>query len=204
MARFGRNETKKEKNMGNLFAGLKTAKVSERGIYTNPGKYKVRVNKCIMKHVRKGYDAFICEFVVVESNYLEMRKLRTEGVNFTPEQLEALEKTLPNKPGTTSSWFQPLADKDIGFSALKGFAAAVTGSSPEDPTFVDEVENILSEAVNGTEEEIAEAKKTGRPPEGSLNGCLLPLETFIVKTKKDADFTIYKFGQIIDETPAAK
>ena len=68
---------------------------------------------------------------------------------------------------------------------------------------MDEVENILSEAVNGTEEEIAEAKKTGRPPEGSLNGCLLPLETFIVKTKKDADFTIYKFGQIIDETPAA-
>jgi hypothetical protein len=189
--------------MGNLFAGLKTAKVSERGIYTNPGKYKVRVNKCIMKHVRKGYDAFICEFVIVESNYLEMRKLRTEGANLTPEQLEALEKTLPNKVGTTSSWFQSLADKDVGFGALKGFAAAITGSNPEDPSFIDDVENILSEAVNGTDDEVAAAKAAGRHPEGSLKGCLLPLETYIIKTKKEEDFTIYKFGQIIDETPPA-
>ena len=185
--------------MTSLFAGLKNAKVSERGVFINEGQYKVRVVKALMKHVRKGYDAFILEFKVEESNYSAVKKLKTEGVTLTPADLEALEKTLPNKPGTTASWFQSLADQDIGFGALKGFAAAVMGEDPNNPEFIEQVEQFLTEVVNGSDDEIKLALKEKRPPNGALNGCLLPLEAVIITTKKGEPFTLYRFGKLIDE-----
>ena len=66
--------------MGSLFAGLKDAKVTERGVFMNPGKYKVRVKKALMKATRSSGDAFILEFTIEESNYAEQKALRTQGV----------------------------------------------------------------------------------------------------------------------------
>ena len=196
--------------MSNMFAGLKNAKVTERGVFMKPGLYKVRVVKAIMKNVRKGgHNAFILEFKVEQSNYDQVREQMTKGLTLNVEQLEELERKLPNKVGTSASWFQSLQDLDVGFGALKSFAAAITGSKHDDPEFVEAVESILTEAVNGDAEEQKKAAREGRPPEGSLNGCLLPLETFIIKTKpkpnfpEGTDFTVYRFGKIIDETPAA-
>lgn len=194
--------------MGSLFAGLKDAKVTERGVFLLPGQYKVRVVKALMKQVRKGFNAFILEFKIEESNYAEQKALRTQGVTDIA-QLDAIEKKLPNKPGTTASWYQSLQDIGIGFGALKGFAASVLGEDPNDPQFIDEVEGFLEEVVNGSEAEKKAAALEKRLPEGALNGSLLPLETVVIKTKpkpgapEGTDFTIYKFGKLINESVAA-
>lgn len=41
--------------------------------------------------------------------------------------------------------------------------------------------------------------------DGAINGALLPVEVVMVKTKKDSDFSLHKWGQIIVEgaAPAA-
>ena len=194
--------------MPSLFAGLKNAAVSERGTFMQAGQYKVRVTKAIMKAVRTGGHAFILEFKIEDSNYAAQKQIRTNGVTDIAV-LETIEKTLPNKPGTTASWFQSLKDTSIGFGALKGFAAAVLGQNPEDPEFINMVEPFLEQVVNGDEEAQKLAAASGKPVEGALNGALLPLETIMIQTKpkpgapNGTPFTLFKFGQIIDETPAS-
>jgi len=39
--------------------------------------------------------------------------------------------------------------------------------------------------------------------EGVIDGMLLPVEVVQVKTKKDTDFSLHKWGQIIEEKGAA-
>ena len=35
--------------------------------------------------------------------------------------------------------------------------------------------------------------------EGAINGMLIPVEAIQVKTKKETDFTLHKWGQIVEE-----
>jgi hypothetical protein len=80
-----------------------------------------------------------------------------------------------------------MKDIDIGFGALKSFAASILGQKPEDPEFIEAVEGFMNAVVN----------------EGTINGMLIPVEVVMVKTKSDGDFSLHKWGQIVDEAPAA-
>jgi hypothetical protein len=169
--------------MSNLFAGVRNAKTSERGAFCKPGKYTVKIKRCLNKHTRKGYDAFIVEFEIETSNYVNAKADAVRAMGDKPYDAKALEDLLPNPEGSTASWFQSLADTDIGFGALKGFAANLLGVKPEDPEFLDNVEGFLSEAVS----------------DNALAGTVCPLEVITIKTKKGGDFSLYKFGEMFPQ-----
>jgi hypothetical protein len=172
--------------MSNLFAGLRDAKTFERGTFLKPGQYDVRVKRAIFKKTRAKGDAFILEFVIERSNYEEAKKKAIAAFGATPFSMQDLEKTLPNQTGSTASWFQSLQDIDIGFGALKSFAASILGQRPEDPEFIEAVEGFMNSVVN----------------EGVINGVLIPVEALAIKTKENKDFTLHKWGQIIEQPSA--
>jgi hypothetical protein len=185
-------------NTSNLFAGLKTAKTFERGTFLKTGAsgsamYEVRVKRAIFKKTRTKGDAFILEFTVEKSSYETDKRKAIAAFGSNPFNMQELEKLLPNAEGTTASWYQSLQDQDIGFGALKSFAASILGQKPEDPEFIEQVEGFMNAVVNGTPE---------RPGEGVINGMLIPVEVVQVKTKKDTDFSLHKWGQIIPEQGA--
>jgi len=171
----------------NLFPGLADAEVSERGAYMKPGHYLVRVKKAIYKTVRKGYDAFILEFVVEQSNYQSALQTAVQAYNGQQYNLVELNKLLPNQVGETASWFQSLADKAIGWGSVKGFAAQILGADPKDPTFRRDVEGFLSSCIT----------------QGAINGKLLPLEVVTIKKKDGGDFSRHNFGRIVPEQAPA-
>ena len=171
----------------NLFAGLKDAKTFERGTWMKAGQYEIRVKRAIFKKTRAKGDAFILEFAVEKSNYETKKKEAIAAFGTTPFSMQDLEKTLPNQAGTTASWYQSMKDIDIGFGALKSFAASILGDKPEDPEFIEAVEGFMNSVVN----------------EGVINGMLIPVEVVMVKTKSDGDFSLHKWGQIVDEAGAA-
>lgn len=178
--------------MNNLFAGLKTAKTFERGTFLKAGPagytYEVRVKRAIFKKTRTKGDAFILEFGVEKSSYEVDKKKAIAAFGQNPFNLQDLEKSLPNPEGSTASWYQSLQDIDIGFGALKSFAASILGQKPEDPEFIEAVEGFMNSVVN----------------EGVINGMLIPVEVVPIKTKKDTDFSLHKWGQIIQEAAAAQ
>lgn len=179
--------------MSNLFAGLKSAKTFERGTFLKAGasgsaSYQVRVKRAIFKKTRTKGDAFILEFTVEKSTYETDKKKAIAAFGQSPFNLQELEKLLPNAEGTTASWYQSLQDIDIGFGALKSFAASILGQKPEDPEFIEAVEGFMNSVVN----------------EGVINGMLIPVEVVQVKTKKDTDFSLHKWGQIVQEPEVAQ
>ena len=167
----------------NLFSGLRDAKTFDRGTYLKPGQYQVRVKKALFKKTRAKGDAFILEFLIEKSNYEHAKKAAIAAFGPQPFDMVELEKTLPNPAGTTGTWYQSLSDVDIGYGALKSFAANILGQKPEDPEFIEAVEGFLTSVVN----------------EGAINGMLIPVEAIQVKTKKETDFTLHKWGQIVEE-----
>lgn len=52
----------------NPFAGVNSAPTTTQGSYLEPGRYKLKIGKCIYKKLFKGGDAFIVETTVVESS----------------------------------------------------------------------------------------------------------------------------------------
>lgn len=172
----------------NLFAGLREAKTFERGVWLKEGTYEVRVKRALFKKTRAKGDAFIMEFTIEKSSYEEQKRKAIAAFGATPFSMQELEKTLPNQPGSTASWYQSLKDIDIGFGALKSFAASILGQKPEDPEFIEAVEGFMNAVVN----------------EGAINGMLIPVEVVTIKTKKDEDFSLHKWGQVIEEQAAAQ
>jgi hypothetical protein len=173
-------------NTSNLFAGLKSAKTFERGTFLKAGSYNVRVKRAIFKKTRTKGDAFILEFTIEQSTYETDKKKAITAFGTNPFNMQELEKLLPNAEGTTASWYQSLQDLDIGFGALKSFASSILGQKPEDPEFVEAVEGFMNSVVN----------------EGVINGMLIPVEVVIVKKKDGGDFSLHKWGQIIQDAAA--
>lgn len=173
--------------MSNLFAGLRDAKTFERGTFLKAGQYEVRIKRALYKKTRAKGDAFILEFRIEKSNYEDAKKKALSSLGNTSYDLKLLEETLPNQVGSSASWFQSLQDIDIGFGALKSFAASILGQKPDDPEFIDAVEGFMNSVVN----------------EGVIDGMLIPVEAIMVKTKENKDFTLHKWGQIIEQPIAA-
>jgi hypothetical protein len=175
----------------NLFAGLRDAKTFERGTWLKGSdsgfQYEIRVKRAIFKKTRAKGDAFILEFTIEKSDYENAKAKAIRAFGSTPFSMAELEKTLPNQAGSSASWYQSMKDIDIGFGALKSFAASILGQKPEDPEFIEAVEGFMNSVVN----------------EGVINGMLIPVEVVIVKKKDGEDFSLHKWGQIIDESQAA-
>ena len=172
----------------NLFAGLKDAKTFDRGTWLKAGQYEIRVKRAIFKRTRAKGDAFIMEFTIEKSTYEADKKKAIAAYGATPFDMKELEKLLPNPAGSTASWYQSLKDMEIGFGALKSFAASILGQKPEDPEFIEQVEGFMNDVVN----------------EGAINGMLIPVEATMI-TKKDGDpFTLHNWGVIIEEPEAAQ
>ena len=180
-------------NTNSLFKGLRDAKTFERGTFLKPGSYEVRVKRAIFKKTRTKGDAYILEFTIERSTYETDKKKAIAAYGSNPFNMQDLEKLLPNPVGTTASWYQSLQDLDIGFGALKSFAASILGQKSEDPEFIEAVEGFMNSVVN----------------EGVINGMLIPVEVVQIETKKStpttpAYFSLHKWGAIIEEPAAAQ
>jgi hypothetical protein len=173
-------------NTSNLFAGLRSAKTFERGTFLKGGNYLVRVKRAIFKKTRTKGDAFILELTVERSDYEDAKRKVIAAFGDKPFSLQDLEKTLPNQPGTSASWYQSLQDMDIGFGSLKSFAASILSQKPEDPEFVEAVEGFMDSVVN----------------QGAINGMLIPVEVVMIQTKQNKDFSLHKWGAIVEEAVA--
>lgn len=165
----------------NLFSGLKGAKAYDKGVWLKEGTYVIRVKRGVFKHTRSKGDAFILEFEIVKSTYDEAKKKAITAMGTTPFDMKDLEKILPNQAGTSASWYQSLKDKDIGFGALKGFAASILGMPSEDPAFLEGVEVFMSAVCQS----------------GAIDGQLIPCEAVMTQTKEKKDFSLHKWGQIL-------
>lgn len=171
----------------NLFAGLREAKTFERGTFLKAGIYEVRVKRALFKKTRAKGDAFILEFVVEKSDYEAKKKSAIATLAGQPYDLKELEKLLPNREGSSASWYQSLQDIGIGFGALKGFCASILNQKAEDPEFIEAVEGFMNSIVS----------------DGVIDGVLISVEAVQIKTKENRDFTLHRWGAIVDETPAA-
>lgn len=105
----------------NPFAGMRDAKMYDKGVPLTPGTYALEVTKCLYKNTRKG-PAFIVEFnVLATTNDAEHPK------------------------ASKRSWFQKMTDLDVAHGSLKQFAAAIYGFDPG--TQKDQIERELSPKV---------------------------------------------------------
>ena len=164
-------------------SGLKNASVTVRQAKLTEGRYKVRVTGATWKTVRMpaGSKKFFLEFVVEESNRPDVIE---RFANESSADYDARLAKAPTPVGTTASWGQSCADMAVGFGALKGFVANITGSDAEDPEFIDQVEGILEKIVQ----------------ENALKGSLLPVETTATVTQNGFPFMRHTFGLEIDES----
>ncbi len=142
-----------------LWSGLKDAQTFDRGTYLNPGNYTLKVVNCLTKQTQKSGEGFIVEFEILESS---------DPVN--------------HAVGTKASWFQSLKNVQVAFGAVKEFLAAVygyqLGTAPGKAKF---------EAEMGPQiEAYAAAASDGR---NNLAGQIVKVQTQMVKTQKQTDFT---------------
>jgi len=165
------------------FAGLKNAQVTVRTPKLTEGRYLVRVKSATWKSVRVpvGSFKFFLEFKVEQSNRPDIiERFATESA----ADYEARLAKAPTAVGTTAAWGQSCADPAVGFGALKGFLANITGQNPEDPAFCDQVEGLLEKVVQ----------------ENALEGSLLPVETQSITTTKGFPFVKHTWGREVDES----
>lgn len=90
------------------FEGLAEAQnPGTAGAYASPGEYQIEVTKCLSKDTQNHGWCFIVEGIYLTTNNEDHRA----GDRFT--------------------WLQKLQNKQIGFSAMKGFFYAALGASLE-------------------------------------------------------------------------
>ena len=87
----------------NLWMGLRTAQVSERGNYFGPGVFDVEITRVHVMQTQKSGIAYIVETEVLATN------------------------NSAHPSGSSGTWFQKMASPAIAFSAIKGFLYAALG-----------------------------------------------------------------------------
>jgi hypothetical protein len=81
-----------------IFGKIGEAQYSDGGVYLLPGVYRLEIKSCVYKRTRKGQDAFIVEFKIMESTNQE------------------------RLPGSTCSWMVTM-DKEPALGNIKQFIA---------------------------------------------------------------------------------
>lgn len=158
-----------------LFSGIGDANLFERGRYMPPGfRGTLKVKKTIAKTTRKSGLAFIVEFEVIE-----VRQPGEEGHEYSPVVV-----------GEKRTWYQGMNDKDIAFSAIMSWAAALGGYQSH------QMDEIKSEVAPKLEEMIETA--TNSPSDNILVGILVDLATNgIITREKKQPFTVHDWSPCV-------
>lgn len=88
----------------NPFAGMRTAQTSFQGQYFSPGRYRVRIDKCVYRSTQNSGDVFLIETTVLETNN---------------------DKDHP--VGAQRTWMQGTKNKNVYMAAVKMFCIAACG-----------------------------------------------------------------------------
>ncbi len=150
--------------MADMWDGLEDAELFERGKYMEPNFIGVvEIKKTLAKETLKNGMAFIVEMVVLKTNMPDKH----------PENQRV-------------TWYQGLKDKTVAFPAIAAWAAACLGFDPkgDKSKIKEEVQPLLPAAMK---------EATDNPEDNPFIGVKLELSTFLVKTKKGGDFTVYDF-----------
>lgn len=149
--------TRKAIDTMGLWDGLDKAQTFEKGTFLKPGVYTLRIKTCLDKMTRKSGQAYIVEFEVLASSNSE------------------------HPVGTSVTWFQKMADRDVAFGAIKEFLAAVYQKDLRQKTEKEDFERTIAPSLPA----IADAStKTN-----SLAGQVVNVEVTQIKTQKNLDFS---------------
>lgn len=149
--------------MSDLWDGIEDAEIFERGKYMEPN------------------------FVgVVEMKRTIAKETLKSGMAFIVE-MEVIKTNMQDKHpvGQKVTWYQGLKDKTVAFPAIAAWAAACLGFPATDKEKIkNDVQPLLPTAMK---------EATDSPDDNPFIGVQLKLSTFIRKTKKGLDFTVYDF-----------
>lgn len=167
--------------MTNLFSGLGSAPVFERGTFMNPGIYDVQIGKCIAKDSENSGFGLIVEFDILTSLYKPQQDPANQGRTWQPQPAN-----------TMGTWWQGLTDKKVGNPAIKAFVRAVLGLKSDNPLCWE-----LDQIIPNTRPQLCVIENLMLMATGELNvfaGLLVHLEcTMILTQKKKEDFTVYNW-----------
>lgn len=142
-----------------------TAPIFERGNYFNPGRYKLRLLRCLSKETQKSGTAFIAEFEVLESDN-PAHPIGSKGTYFV-------------KMGSQQ-------DKQIGFSNILEMMAAILGFDITNREHVTQIDQQLRPQLAGL--------MTALETQGTavLSGReTVSVECRIKLTKRNTEFTLH-------------
>ena len=122
---------------------------------------------------------------VVEMKKTMAKETLKNGMAFIVE-MEVIETNMPDKhpEGQKVTWYQGLKDKTVAFPSIAEWVSACLGISKGDKAKLKEVQPLLPDAMK---------EATDNPEDNPFIGVQLKLSTFMVKTKKGGDFTVYDF-----------
>ena len=150
----------------NPFEGCGESKIFENGTYIEPGKYRLKVIKCILKDTLNSGKAFIAEFEVVET------------VNGD------------HTPGDTVTWFQKMSYRAVALSSIKTFAAAVMGVRYNDTESLSRLSASLDQVMLAAVSD----KPVGKFPAHILDGREVLCEAYSATSKKGIEITRHNWS----------
>ena len=138
------------------------APIFERGNYFNPGRYKLRLLRCLSKQTQKSGVAFIAEFEVLESDN-------------------------PAHPiGSKGTFFVKMIQQQQAFSNILEMVAALVGFDITNPQHVEQINRDLRPQLPGLMTAL-ETQGTG-----VLGGHeTISVECRIIITKANKEFTLH-------------
>lgn len=164
-----------------LFDGLDTAEVFERGNFFPPGfRGKLEIKKTIAKKVRKGYNALIVEFKVLEVH------APGDGYNEGDEENGVAKHPLaPVRVGEKRTYFQKLDNRDVALPAILSFGAALVNVPLHDAEGLKKMAPGFSAALDAA---------TDSPAENDLIGETVNVSTRHTLTLAKKDFTLHEWS----------
>lgn len=139
-----------------------TAPIFERGNYFNPGRYKLRLLRCLSKQTQKSGMAFIAEFEVLESDN-------------------------PAHPiGSKGTYFVKMANQQQAFSNVLEMMAAILGFDISNPEHINQINAQLRPQLAGL---MTALETQGTAVLGGRE--VVSVECRIILTKSNTEFTLH-------------
>lgn len=178
-----------------LFDGIQDAELFERGKFLS-GKCEACKGKGVDS---EGKICQACEGIGKFRGVLEVKRTIAKetvrsGIGFIVE-FEIVESNMrtAHPVGSKCTWFQKMSDKTVAFPAIKAWAAAVAGYQ------VHEREAIEADVSPMLEKTLTHA--TDNPADNDFVGVLVRVETEMIKTRNDKDFTRHDWQPYDEQEP---
>jgi len=148
--------------------GIGSAPIFERGTYFNPGRYKLKLLRCLSKETQKSGTAFIAEFEVMESD--------------NPAHQIGSKATFFVKMGSVQ-------DKQVGFSNILEMMAAILGFDVKNAAHVSQIDREVRPTLA--------AMMTALETQGTgvLQGReFVSVECRVTLTRQQREFTLHTWS----------